>query len=56
MEELYSRDFSEYEKKIVERALQAYAEDFGTGDITTEAVLEDVPAKATIIAEGDYTD
>lgn len=53
--ELYSRDFSEYEEMIKERALQAFQDDLGEGDITTDAVLQgrDQEAKAIITAEED---
>jgi len=51
MEELYSRDFSPYEQQIKTRAIEAFKDDLGAGDITSDAVLEDVPARAVVIAE-----
>jgi nicotinate-nucleotide pyrophosphorylase (carboxylating) len=53
--EIYSRDFSEYEKMIKERALQAFQDDLGGGDITTEALLpgQNPEAAAVITAEED---
>lgn len=48
----YERDFSKYENKIKERAVQAFKEDLGTGDITSAAVLrEDRESRAAIVAE-----
>jgi nicotinate-nucleotide pyrophosphorylase (carboxylating) len=55
VENVYSRDFSDYEDKIRQRALQAFRDDLGEGDITTESVFgsEDPESKAVIIAEED---
>lgn len=55
--ELFERDFSKYEPAIKERALQAFKDDLGCGDITTEAVFngagEDRASRAVITAEQD---
>lgn len=49
---LYERDFSEYEGSIRERAIQAFKDDLGDGDITTIAVFkEDRESRAVMIAE-----
>lgn len=57
MMNIYQRDPSDYEEAIKEKALLAFREDLGGGDITTEAVFgkENPKAEAVIIAEEDCT-
>lgn len=54
-ESMFFRDFSKYEEAIKQRALEAFKDDFGEGDITSDYVLLDSLAKAAIIAEEDCT-
>lgn len=51
---VYEREFKPYEKRIKQRALEAFEDDVLSGDITTDAVFKGHPkAKAVIIAEDD---
>ncbi len=50
----FERGFDVYRTGIMQRALEAFRDDLGAGDITTEAVLTENPiARAEIIAEED---
>lgn len=50
----FARGFKEYEDRIKARAIDAFKDDLGSGDITTEAVFkENAKTKAVIIAEDD---
>jgi len=52
--DVFSRDFEEYELRINQRALEAFRDDLGSGDITTEALFkEDANARARIVSEED---
>jgi nicotinate-nucleotide pyrophosphorylase (carboxylating) len=54
-ESMFSRDLSKYEEAIKQRALEAFRDDLGEGDITSDYVLLDSPARAVILAEEDCT-
>jgi nicotinate-nucleotide pyrophosphorylase (carboxylating) len=57
MMNIYERGLSAYGEAIKEKALLAFREDLGEGDVTTEAVFagEDPRAEAVITAEEDCT-
>jgi nicotinate-nucleotide pyrophosphorylase (carboxylating) len=49
---VFDRDFGPYKARMRQRALEAFRDDLGRGDVTTEAVFkEDSPARAVVIAE-----
>ncbi len=56
MESAFKRDVARYEPAIRKRALEAFRDDLGSGDATTEAVItQDRAARAVIEAEGNCT-
>jgi len=52
----FSREFGAYKTAIIRHALEAFKDDLGSGDVTTEAVLTENPVScAVVIAEEDCT-
>ena len=51
--DVFSRDFEGCKAKIIQRALEAFKDDLGDGDMTTAAVFKENPVvRAVVIAEG----
>jgi len=50
-ESFYSRDFTSYQKKIMDFTLDAFKQDYGLGDVTTDALLEGAQVRGEIRAK-----